>query len=132
MPSKQLFYKTKHSYVPGTGREICTQESVTVPDQSFTIRELIDRIARGTEEYKPPSDEMYFDVDDIDHINEFFSPAVDLTDIDNLNEHVSMLKGALEKAKAAKAVEESVTEPLSDPEPKVAGKTSKQEPKPED
>lgn len=93
----QLFYNTKRNYKPGSGRESSKLPSQTVPGQSRTMKEILDRYKRGLEIRE--SDSIYFDSEDIERVNKFFAPgSLDLTDLDELNRHVSNLNSLVDEA----------------------------------
>jgi len=71
---------------------------VTVQNDAPSIRQLMERYANGIPLQFRQSE--YLDVNDIRSINQFYSPALDLTDLDTLNTQVGLLqqtKEALEK-----------------------------------
>ena len=71
---------------------------VTVQNDAPSIRTLMERYANGIPLQFRQSE--YLDAEDIRSINKFYSPALDLTDIDTLNEQVFQLdrtRQALEK-----------------------------------
>lgn len=75
---------------------------MTVQNDAPSIRQLMERYANGIPLQFRQSE--YLDVDDIRSINAFYSPALDLTDLDTLNVQVGRLeqtKAALEKQIAA-------------------------------
>lgn len=95
--SDGLFYVTKKSYKPGAGREQSGKPSQTIPGESYTMRELVQRHLAGMEAKKP--DHPYFDAEDIETINEYYAPgSIDLVDLDNLKRHVNQLNSTVDKA----------------------------------
>lgn len=120
-----MIFRT-HATRPNYMGKCFTQPSLTQPGQTFTVRDLIEKHAAGSE--LPRSSVAYFDPEDVETINEYFAPhKLDLTDIDRLNEKVDGVKAALETAlarrDAAKAeadqkdmFESESDEPKSEPE----------------
>lgn len=87
-------FRTKWQYVPDeTGMETNSGVIMTVPDQSLSIREILDRFRRGVAPavVKEP---IYNDDDDIDDdlYNHVYDGDFDLTDRDALNDHIAELK----------------------------------------
>jgi len=75
---------------------------MTVQNDAPSIRQLMERYANGIPLQFRQSE--YLDVEDIRSINQFYSPALDLTDLDTLNAQIGQLdrtKQALEKQLAA-------------------------------
>lgn len=102
------FYKTKNTYKVSVGTTI-TEPSKTVKGESMTIKELLVRFSNGMPlTQKTP---VYFDEPDLEKINRFFRPDVDLTDLAQLNDHVNFLKSAVERAQA-----EAIADPNNQPE----------------
>jgi len=89
-----LTYQNKSEYKPHKG-ENNNGKLMTVQNDAPSIRQLIERYANGIPLQFRQSE--YLDVDDIRSINQFYSPALDLTDLDVLNAQV----GRLEQTKAA-------------------------------
>lgn len=85
---------TKWQYVPDeTGMEHPDGVLNTVPDQSLSVREILDRFRRGVAPavVKKP---IFNDDDDIDDdvYNHIYDGDFDLTDRDVLNDHIAELK----------------------------------------
>lgn len=93
---KKLPFHNKYSYVPGAGREINNDPSLTQPGEALTIQDLI-RKYRAADMFGIEGN--YFDPGDIDKINEFYNPgALDLTDMDRFRDHVDKMNKAYQTA----------------------------------
>lgn len=111
----KLFYITKRTYKHGLRGEINEGASQTVTGEAYTIKELMDRYRNGMP--LPHSNYAYFDQEDLDQINRFFNPgSLDLTDLDELNNNVSMLQKsvqeAIERRKEAEPVDTPPVPPI--------------------
>lgn len=92
------------TYVPGVckgGYEINNSPSMTKPNESLSIKQIIDRFGQGipdtTHEYP------YFDEEDLEKIDHYFAPgSLDLTDITALKERVEVLNEVVSNAVKAK------------------------------
>lgn len=85
---------TKWQYVPDeTGMEHPDGVLNTVPDQSLSIREILDRFRRGVAP-AVVKESIYNDDDDIDDdfYNHVYDGDFDLTDRDALNDHIAELR----------------------------------------
>lgn len=98
----EKFYSTHRHYAPGANRaETIEGESVTVPGEAKTIAQLLSRAMQGLEAQEREA--HYFDQADLDKIDRFYAPGLDLTDLDELTRRNDEMAVALEKAKKAKA-----------------------------
>lgn len=95
------FYNTQHDYNPRTRFEVVEGESVTIPGESKTIQQMLRRALQGIKEDERPV--QWFDAEDLDKIDGFWAPGLDLTDLDALAERNALAKKALDKALKAKA-----------------------------
>jgi len=102
-PSKQSYKKN-----PSKG-ENNKLPSLTVQNDSLTISEIIRRYANGIPVQFKQS--QYLDVQDIQSINRFYSPAIDLTDLDTLNEQIGHLNDAVNALQKQKDAITSPSEP---------------------
>lgn len=103
----KTFYKTKYAYqvTPGTQSDA---PSLTVKGESMSIKDLLIRFQNGMPlTQKQP---IYFDEPDLERINQFFRPDVDLTDLAALNDHVNYLKQVVEQAQV-KAIQDEKNTP---------------------
>lgn len=58
-------------------------EVVTIPEQSLTVKDILERFRRGTLDYSELNSKSYYDDDDNDI--DFSPPEIDdITDIENL------------------------------------------------
>ena len=58
-------------------------EVVTIPEQSLTVKDILERFRRGTLDYSELNSKSYYDDDDNDI--DFAPPQIDdITDIENL------------------------------------------------
>lgn len=58
-------------------------EVVTIPEQSLTVKDILERFRRGTLDYQELNSKSYYDDDDNDI--DFAPPEIDdITDIENL------------------------------------------------
>lgn len=122
---------TKHVYLSNHQKygEINLEPSQTIPGESLTMKQIIEKYAMGI-----PLDRRnveYFDQEDLDYINKFYQPgSLDLTDLDELQTHISTLQNsvteAMEKAKAA----ESTPQPAAIPPTGETQGTTENNPKP--
>lgn len=87
-------------FIPGVHSKSTVGPSLTVPDQSYTIREILEKFTRGIDPYltKLPS----YDDDDItvdDDLLPDRSPDSDLSDIDRAVEYVDAVAEAHAEAR---------------------------------
>lgn len=71
---------------PDNRFEINNDESMTIPGEARTIKELIERLENGMPLERRAY--AYFDVEDLDDINDMFAPSTDLTDLDRNKERL--------------------------------------------
>lgn len=94
---KSLFYNTKRHRTIGPGLESSDEPSQTIQGDSMSIQELIMREKQG--QFMARHNAQYFDVDDIETINRFFSPSqLDFTDLDMLNANIADMQIAVQRA----------------------------------
>lgn len=107
---KTHWYHTKRNFDHTKYGEGPHGPSLTVPGEALSINEIMERYTRtGT---APIREAEYFDVEDIDYINQYYAPhALDLTDMDGLTNHIDRLQAALAKAKQNKETEPPKVEP---------------------
>ena len=113
-------YKQRHAAYGPKGTEENDEQSMTIPNDAYTIDEIIKRSMSGM----PAEHErnvMYFDQEDLDKINEFYTVPQDFTDLDRLREQHQEQAKMLERAMKAKEEleqqqEEERSEPLTDEE----------------
>lgn len=114
---EKLFYQTQRRYAPGARRyeEGSTEPSQTVVGQAKTIKQLLARALQGIP--TPDREVNYFDPEDVDNIDEYFAPGLDLTDLDDLRRRNDQAAKAIQKAEENKAKAEA--------DAKKAGETAK-------
>lgn len=101
--------KFRTHYVPGLvpkeqRRTYITEESLTVPGETRSIKELLARQLQGMD---PETRELnYLEVDDIDNIDQFFGPMEDLTSLDEIRDRIKAQMIQLQAAD--KAVSEGI------------------------
>lgn len=89
------YLEYNHLKHPG---EINTQESETVPNQAFTVKEVLLRFNNGTlPNIVQPV--YYDDTDDYDNINPTENPAFDLVDAENILKSINNNKKEREELK---------------------------------
>lgn len=98
---------THYSYRPlASGMETPKGESLTIPDQSLTIREIVERFVMG----EPTLGQRavhYDEVEDFDNIDPTLDPAFDLADVSTISSEIEEAKANRKaKAQAAKAAAE--------------------------
>ena len=93
---KSLYYVTKRRFKPTEG-EISNMASKTIPNETMTIRQILDRYQKtGHIERKPL---VYLD-EQLEAISRYNNPgALDYTDLDELNEKVQILQESIQQAK---------------------------------
>lgn len=126
----KLHYVNKRTYKPGSGRESSDLPSQTVPDEVYSLKELVERAQRGIEMDRKPV--LYFDEEDLEKVNRYFSPgSLDLTDLDALRDRVSEMDEALQKAIQRREEEKEQGE-LNDGVPKYNPDINSDEPEKEE
>lgn len=72
----------EYNYIENLG-EVNTEESETVPNQAYTVSEVLLRFSQGT---LPNIDQPLYhdDTDDFDNIDPTLDPAFDLVDAENI------------------------------------------------
>lgn len=93
-----LYYKTLRSYSQGerSFEPRSEEPSQTVPGEARTIKQLLQNALQGLS-----ADERqvnYFDEENLDNINHFFAPGLDLTDLDDLRRKNQAAMAAIEAA----------------------------------
>lgn len=91
----RVYYINRANYVPGKGYERNLLPSQTVPNQTRTIKELVERLQLGLP--IPDKKPQYMDIplDEVDHL---MQQAIDLTDLDELNDRIQSTKDYIEEA----------------------------------
>lgn len=103
-----------------------TGESMTIPGEAISIKELLDRATQGTPLlHREP---IYFDQEDMEKIDLFYSPHIDLTDLDELASRNAEMHEMI--IRAQKAETEAETEEVEVVEPEVI--VDPPEPEPEE
>lgn len=109
--AKKIKINTNYHYSYDNSRhEINSGEVMTIPDQSYTIEEIIDKFSRGIN-LELGNDAFYSDTDDFDEIDER-SQILDLTDISEAEGRMAARRNkrnqasAGEKSKATELAEE--------------------------
>lgn len=87
-------YRTQFNYKVGEGREENIDESMTIPGESKTVKELLEQTVAGNPAFE--REPVYFDTDDQEVMN-YLRPGLDLTELDELREineaqHEAILK----------------------------------------
>lgn len=112
----ELFYVTKRTARPSAGQSFVGEKSLTVPGESWSIAELMERAINGV----PVSAvrDPFFNDAELDHINEWYRPLIDITQLDEIREHAKVLSRAVDELdkkrkaesaeKKAKAAEEAL------------------------
>lgn len=115
-------YRTRSSYVHKDD-EINDMESMTIPGEAVSIKDLLERAIAHNEAFQRPV--IYFDDVALEDINKFWSPNLDLTDLDQLSEQNNRMAAAIKRAQEAQdeAEEAEVIE-----EPPVEEDNSSEEP----
>lgn len=91
----KVYYINRANYVRGNGYERNLLPSQTVPNQTRTIKELVERLQLGVP--LPDKKPQYMDVplDEVDHL---LQQAIDLTDLDQLNDRIQSIKDYIDEA----------------------------------
>lgn len=95
-------FTNHYNYKPGRGNEVPQGVSLTVPDQSYSIRDILEKYTRGIAPLvaKEP---IYDDDPDINNPDPLENP-LDITDVqealNNTNERIALNKSKLAKAKS--------------------------------
>lgn len=98
---KDLPYHNQYNYNsrvrPEDRYETNEGPSMTIQGQALSVGEILERALGGV----PPQQRNYeyFDVEDIDNINEMFTAGFDLTDLDELDRRAAIFAEAIERAK---------------------------------
>lgn len=95
------YYVTKSRYTARDkdyGKEHPKGESMTVPGETMTMKEIVKRYQNGIVPDETPV--VYMDSEDVASINHYYSRDLDLTDIDNLNANIDYSKQQLAEAEA--------------------------------
>lgn len=109
--------------------EEVTGESQTVPNETLTIRRLLEKYKAGSPDILVGRQPLYFDVEDINAITHIYGQSIDFTDLDDLRARNEELNSLIEEAEAKRIAEEqnasepapdTVPEPAPDPVPEPA------------
>jgi len=105
----KLFYTTKKSYKPLPGQTF-SKPSMTIQGETYSMKELIERYARGKDLVSRPN--QYLDAESIDEITSFFNPGnIDISDLAELAQKTKAMYQKIEdvqkEAEAAQAKEEA-------------------------
>lgn len=95
--ARKCFFRTKYNniaYIP-TIKDY--GKSMTKVGETYTIKELMLRAA-ASGQILNSEDGLYIDAS-IEQINEFYKPAMDLTDYDRLQSHINSLQTKIETQK---------------------------------
>lgn len=97
------------NYKPGVvGRETNELPSETIPGETRTIKEILDMYQEHRQFPEGDENLRYFDVEDVGEINKYFNPgALDLTDLQQLQEKNNRMNQIIKKAQEKKAKEEA-------------------------
>ena len=72
-------------------------EVITIPEQSLTVKDILERFRRGTLDYSELNSKSYYDDDDNDI--DFAPPQIDdITDIENLAARKKVIMNKLSTA----------------------------------
>ena len=110
---EELPYRNQHNYDSTPPPPLAPGPSMTVRGQAYSVKEIMERALGGI--IPERKNYEYFDVEDIDNINEFYSMGFDLTDLDRLAEQSALFNDAVQKAKEAK--DNDPEHPDNEPEP---------------
>ncbi len=88
--------------------------SETIEGQAMSIQKLVERSQGGIAPEQ--KNYQYFDQDDLDLINGFYQPNIDLTDLDEFDAHIQSFNDAVKKA-IDNRDNPTEPEPVPDPEP---------------
>ncbi len=104
--NQQNYKQRRAALDPDWGKEVNEEPSQTVPGESFTVKEIMDRILGGI---KPEFEEVqFFDQENLDRINDF---PIDLTDLDRTRTELEEMTIAVDAA-----IAESESQPEEEPE----------------
>lgn len=102
-----MLFKTQFNSIPELGEVQEDTVSLTVPDQTFTIKQILQRAVAGT--LDPIAKDVYYDEHpDIDRV---MLPPQDLTDLDAAREHLRQVNALIDKQR------EDFLKKAKDPEP---------------
>lgn len=106
-------FRTNYANLTPSKGETFEGKSQTIPNDAYTIKEILEMSAKGMEQLQRPA--QYLTIDDLQAMgNKFFSPAFDLIDIADLNKEFTDLQtrylDAVEKDKAEKLAAEAAAE----------------------
>jgi hypothetical protein len=100
-----MSYTNKATYDPKADHvfETIEGESMTQPDQSYTVQDLIERYYRG--EVLPERPLTWLDEQDYDKINSLHTANIDLTDVEAAQRRVNDMQAQIDAYKKAKEKE---------------------------
>ena len=104
---------------PNEKGEVNFPPSQTIQGEALSMKEILERYAKGQQiNSRNP---IYLDAESLEYVNRYYNPgALDLTDLQGLNEHVDKLQQAVQQAikeRDKKQAEE--TQPTAQPEPET-------------
>lgn len=82
---------------------------IAVPDQSLSVREILERFRRGTLTEEEISMRGFYDDDGEEDIEEFVNQIEDLTDLQNIIDNAKQRKKDLEESRKSIDVESSLS-----------------------
>lgn len=108
-----MLFKTQFNSIPELGEVQEDTVSLTVPDQTFTIKQILQRAVAGT--LDPIAKDVYYDENpDIDRV---MLPPQDLTDLDAAREHLRQVNALIDQQREdflKKAKDSEPSDPISE------------------